>query len=372
LPGAGLTLPLHGWINDGLMAIFFLLVGLEIKRELLAGELSDPRQASMPLMAATGGMLVPGLLYLLMNPPGSAFHSGWGIPMVTDIAFSLGVLALLGSRIPLFLKVFLTALAIADDLGAVLIIALFYSSGLHWWAMAVAALLMMILMLLNRAGVRWLPVYLLVGMGLWVACWHSGIHSTMAGVLLAATIPICGPVCGSSNRKPTDPSACLLDSDMQANSPLQRLEQALHPWVTYGIMPLFALANAGVTLSSAMMAQSLTHPVAWGIVAGLVLGKPAGIMAFTWLSVQCKLAALPAGIRWPQLGALACLGGVGFTMSLFIADLAFGDGVGNIAKVGIMAASLVAALLGGGLLFLLSRSNTAVGDESAVRITNAS
>jgi NhaA family Na+:H+ antiporter len=346
LPGAALNLSLHDWINDGLMAIFFLLVGLEIKRELLAGELSDPRQASLPVMAALGGMVVPGILYWCINPSGSVLNRGWGIPMVTDIAFSLGVLALLGNRVPAFLKVFLTALAIVDDLGAVLIIALFYSAGLYWPALALAAGFMLVLVVLNRFRIAWLPLYGLLGLGLWVAFLHSGIHSTMAGVLLAATIPVCG--------RTSDPSAhstaCLREPDRQDASPLHRLEQGLHPWVTYGIMPLFALANAGVTLSSTTFVPSLTHPVALGVLAGLVLGKPVGITVFSWLSVRCKLAALPQGIRWVQLMALSCLGGIGFTMSLFIAGLAFGDMLADTAKVGIMIASMVSGLLGGVLL----------------------
>jgi NhaA family Na+:H+ antiporter len=352
VPGMPLGLSLHHWINDGLMAIFFLLVGLEIKRELLVGELSQPRQASLPIMAAVGGMVVPGLVYILINPPSGAFNHGWGIPMVTDIAFSLGVLALLGKRIPLFLKVFLTALAIVDDLGAVLIIALFYSSGLHWGYLSMAAFLIILLLGLNRCKVAWLPVYGLLGVGLWVAVFHSGIHSTLAGVLLATTIP----ACGQSNTG-VGPSGCLLDTEGQVNSPLYRLEQGLHPWVTYGIMPLFAFANAGVSVSKASFVQFLYHPIALGVMAGLVLGKPVGITLFSWLSVQWKLAELPAGICWPQMVGLACLGGIGFTMSLFIANLAFGIPLADTAKVGIMVASLGSGLLGTLVLFKTCKLN---------------
>ena len=372
IEGFSLSLPLHAWINDGLMAVFFLLVGLEIKRELLVGELSQPRKALLPITAAAGGMLLPGLLYLALNPPGSPFSKGWGIPTVTDIAFSLGVLALLGARVPLALKVFLTALAIADDLGAVLIISLFYSTGLYWASIGLAALLWVVLLMLNRLGMRWLPGYILLGLGLWLAMLHSGIHTSIAGVLLAITIPagskikveaFCTQSLSLLNQlrrvnghrgkyailKEDDHQAGLQNLESlceAAQAPLQRLEHALHPWVTYGIMPLFAFANAGIPLSVSSLAPSLTHPVAQGIIAGLLLGKPLGIFAFSWLSIRLKWAELPHGVRWSQLFSLSCLGGIGFTVSLFIADLAFRQETLVTAKVGILTASLLSSLLG--------------------------
>lgn len=374
--GFGLTLPLHAWINDGLMAVFFFLVGLEIKRELLVGELSNIRAASLPVMAAIGGMVIPGVLYILINPPGSPFNRGWGIPMVTDIAFSLGMLALLGNRVPPFLKVFLTALAIVDDLGAILIIALFYSMGLSWMALGIAAMALILLILLNRLGTRWLPAYLLLGFVLWVSMLHSGVHATIAGVLLALTIPAKSKIevdtfCDEGfsvlqqlQEQCGTPQHCsiLTEDDYQtraqniedlceeAQAPLQRLEHNLHPWVTYGIMPLFALANAGVAFTTANFHSSVIHPIAIGLILGLVLGKQIGITLFSWLIVKLKLAELPAGICWAHLYGLACLGGIGFTMSLFISGLAFQGDQQDIAKIGIMIASVISGLLGWRLL----------------------
>jgi NhaA family Na+:H+ antiporter len=370
--GFGLSLPLHSWINDGLMAIFFLLVGLEIKRELLVGELSPVRQALLPILAAVGGMIVPALLYMAFNPPGSNFNAGWGIPTVTDIAFSLGVLALLGQRVPLFLKIFLTALAIVDDLGAVLIIALFYSHGLNWHYIGLAALIVGLLFLLNRLKCRWLPLYIILGLILWVMMLHSGIHTTVAGVLLALTIPARSKIKVDSfyseglsvlhtlrniSGHPNEYSI-LTEDDYQtgvqnietlcdeAQAPMQRVEHALHPWVTYAIMPLFAFANAGVTFSTGTFVQSLTHPITLGILAGLIIGKTTGIALFSWLSVQLRLAELPEGIKWIHMIGLACLGGIGFTMSLFIAGLAFQGHNTETAKIGIFLGSLLSGFLG--------------------------
>lgn len=377
-----LSMPLHAWINDGLMAIFFFLVGLEIKRELLVGELARPQQACLPILAAVGGMAVPGLLYILLNPPGTPFSKGWGIPTVTDIAFSLGVLALLGKRVPLYLKVFLAALAIADDLGAILIIALFYSGNLHWEFLLPIGLILAALAILNRWNVRWLPLYAFLGALLWFSMLKSGIHTTIAGVLLALCIP------ASSNIKPerfyddgmtvlgtlrqvggTSRYAILEEDDYQAGvhkiatlceeaqSPLQRLEHGLHPWVTFGIMPVFALANAGVSFSTGSFTQSLSHPVSLGIIVGMVLGKQSGIFLFSWLTVRLGLSKLPDGIQWRHMLGLACLGGIGFTMSLFIAELAFQGNILTTAKIGILAGSIASGVLGGGILLSVLRQN---------------
>jgi Na+:H+ antiporter, NhaA family len=324
------SLSVHHWINDTLMAVFFLVVGLEIKRQLLTGELSNSKKALLPIIAAAGGMVIPGIFFLIFNPPGSAFSKGWGIPTVTDIAFSLGVLALLGNRVPLFLKVFLTALAIADDLGAVLIIALFYSAQIHWIYLALVLFIWGILFLLNQFKIQWLPAYIVLGILLWSAMHASGIHTSIAGVLLAFAIPA--------------------SSQNENSSPLQRLENYLHPWVTYAIMPLFAFANAGVTVS-ASISQSILHPVSLGVITGLLIGKPVGIFTLSWLSIRLKLAELPSNIQWIHLYGLACLGGIGFTMSLFIANLAFENTNVEIAKIGILTASVLAGLWGAVVLW---------------------
>jgi NhaA family Na+:H+ antiporter len=311
------------------------------------------------------------------------------VPTVTDIAFSLGVLALLGNRVPLFLKVFLTALAIVDDLGAIVIIALFYSSGLHWLPLTWVVGIMVILVIMNRLDVRWLPGYLILGLMLWVFMMGSGVHPTIAGVLLALTIPACSVIkvdtfceeslsvlhslkehCGSAES-----CSILTENDYQtsvqniedlceeAQAPLQRLEHMLHPWVTYGIMPLFAFANAGVSLSALNFLTALTHPVTFGVVLGLVLGKPIGITLFSWLLVKLKCAELPEGTQWIHLHGLACLGGIGFTMSLFISGLAFQGELHDITKVGIMTASIISGILG---WLILSRNlpSTSEGSES--------
>ena len=332
LGDASLTKPLLLWVNDGLMAVFFLLVGLEIKRELMGGELSSPRRAALAFAAALGGMVVPALLYAAFNAGGPG-ERGWGIPMATDIAFALGVLALLGSRAPLALKVFLTAVAIVDDLGAVLVIALFYTSQVSLAALAAAAGALAVLWAMNRAGIRRLPPYALVGFVLWVAVLKSGVHATVAGVLLAMAIPVAARA-------------------GEAKSPLARLEHALHPWVAFAILPVFALANAGVALGAGASA-ALASGVTAGVVLGLVVGKQVGVLAFAWLAVRLGIAELPRGIGWGHIHAAACLCGIGFTMSLFIGGLAFGDpALLDQAKVGILAASLLSGVLGAALLAL--------------------
>jgi NhaA family Na+:H+ antiporter len=326
---------LHHWINDGLMAVFFFVVGLEIKREVMVGELAVPRRAALAVAAAVGGMVVPALLYALLNR-GGAGAAGWGIPMATDIAFALGVLALLGSRVPLGLKVFLTAVAIVDDLGAVLVIALFYTAELSIPALGAAAGLLLALIIVNRMGVRAITPYLVIGALVWLAVLKSGIHATVAGVLVAMTIPAsAGP-----------------DAPPGKEAPLETLEHQLHAWVGYLFMPIFALANAGVSVGGSVGA-AVTNPVFLGIVAGLIVGKQVGVTLFAWLAVRTGLASLPADVSWRQIYGAGWLAGIGFTMSLFIAGLAFDDeALLSVAKLGILTASVVAGVVG----WLLLRS----------------
>jgi NhaA family Na+:H+ antiporter len=360
--------PLEMWVNDGLMAIFFFVVGLEIKRQVLVGELASPRRAALPVVAAIGGMLVPAAIYLAFNLGGPGGR-GWAIPTATDIAFAIGVLALVGDRVPLSLKVFLTALAIADDLGAVLVIALFYTADISLHALGVGAAVYALMIAANVLGVRRIGWYGVLGVGLWLAFLESGIHATVAGVLAAMAIPSTARI---DKRQFRLRSRALLDEfeilDREVDShhisgeqqeriyglgavlqhvetPLQRLEHALLPWVTYGIMPIFALANAGLVLTG-NVGEQLRHPVTLGIVLGLVLGKPVGILAFSWLATAVGVAERPAGASWRQLAGVGMLAGIGFTMSLFIATLAFGQPLLQHAKTGILAASLVAGVAG--------------------------
>jgi NhaA family Na+:H+ antiporter len=331
-----LSRPLHFWINDGLMALFFLLVGLEIKREMLVGELASFRKAALPIAAALGGMIVPAVFYFLFNRGGPG-ASGWGIPMATDIAFALGVLALLGDRAPTSLKVFLAALAIADDIGAVLVIALFYTEQISWISLGAGGLFFVALIAANRAGARHPLTYVVLGLGLWLAFLRSGIHATVAGVLLAITIP-----------------ARQRGNSVNAESPMLRFEHALMPWNKYVIMPVFALSNAGVLLGSGA-ARSLADPISIGVICGLVLGKPIGIVLFSWLATRSRVAAMLDGISWRQIAGVGLLGGIGFTMSLFIANLAFGDTPAlELAKVGILAASIISGVAGAVVLLRTS------------------
>ncbi len=366
-------LTLHEVINDGLMAVFFFLVGLEIKREVLVGELSSVAQAALPVAAALGGMIVPATLFILLAANGTELR-GWGIPMATDIAFALGVLALLGSGIPASLRVFLSALAIADDLGAVLVIALFYTATVSWGAIAAAAALLALSGGANAAGVRAHWCYALIGLALWVAVLLSGVHATVAGVLLALTIPtrtrideaafLRGARSALSDfHDARAPEVTVLSSGAhqaalgrlevlteQAQPPLARLEHSLHGVVTFGIMPLFALANAGVSLGSG--SSAIGSRVALGVVSGLVLGKPLGILLASWTAVRVGVATLPAGVSWRMLHGVAWLGGIGFTMSLFIAGLAFSahPALLTAAKLGTLIASVVAGIVGWTLL----------------------
>ncbi len=375
--------PLNLWINDGLMAIFFFVVGLEIKREVLVGELTSWRKAALPIMAAVGGMLVPALIYVAFNFDKET-AAGWGVPMATDIAFALGILALVGSRAPLALKVFLTALAIIDDIGAVLVIALFYTDAVIWPALLIGFGLWLLMWIANWAGVRHPLVYGLLGIALWVAFLKSGIHATVAGVLGAMTIPAktrINPACFFKRgkyylQKFSDaalPGTNVLTNRRQqaavhklevvaqaAQSPMQRLEHSLHPWVAFAVIPIFALANAGVLLN-VNLSTLLSSSVVWGIGLGLVVGKQAGIALFAWLAVKFNLADLPDGLTWRHIYGASWLAGIGFTMSLFIGDLAFGAGeLLNQAKIGILGASIVTGLVG----WLILRTSPIVPAEA--------
>jgi NhaA family Na+:H+ antiporter len=317
------------WINDGLMAIFFFLVGLEIKRELMTGELSTLSQAVLPLIAALGGIVVPALVYVWFNASNGEALGGWAIPTATDIAFAVGVLALLGSRIPPALKVFLLALAIIDDLGAIIIIALFYTSDLSVTALSLAAAGLAVLALLNLRGVMTIAPYVLAGIFVWVCVLKSGVHATLAGVATALAVPLLGE---GGRTSPESPS--------------EQLQASLHPWVAFGVLPLFAFANAGVSLEGVALARIL-EPVPAGIALGLALGKPVGIFAFAAAAIALGLATRPINTSWAQLFGAAILGGIGFTMSLFIGMLAFkGPQMAADVRIGVLAGSVIAAIAG--------------------------
>lgn len=316
------------WINDGLMAIFFLLIGLEVKRELVEGTLASRQQAMLPLAAAVGGMMFPALLFLLFNGNDEATRAGWAIPAATDIAFAIGVLTLLGKRVPAGLKVFLLALAIIDDLGAILIIALFYTQQIFWPALGGAVLAIAALAYMNRQQVGKTSAYLLVGIVLWVCILKCGVHATLAGVIVGFFIPL-----RTSNGE---------------SSPATTLEHGLQTWVAFLIIPLFAFANAGIVLQGIVL-EKLFSPLSLGIAAGLLIGKPLGITLFSWLTIRLGYARLPAGVHFSQIVAVSVLCGIGFTMSIFITLLAFSGGDAELityAKLGILLASGLAALLG--------------------------
>ncbi|GHS83594.1 Na(+)/H(+) antiporter NhaA [Pseudomonas sp. PAGU 2196] len=329
--------PLLLWINDGLMALFFLLIGLEVKREVVDGHLSKPSQIVLPATAAVGGMVIPALIYWFINRDDPAAVAGWAIPTATDIAFALGVLALLGKRVPVSLKLFLMTLAIIDDLGAIIVIALFYSGTLSSVSLLLAGACLVALLAMNRLGVVKLGPYLIIGLVLWVCVLKSGVHATLAGVALALCIP--------------------LRTRNAETSPLLSLEHALHPWVAYAILPLFAFANAGVSLAG-MNLESFTHPVPLGIAVGLLLGKMVGVFGLTWIAIKLGLAALPAGANWGQLLGVAILCGIGFTMSLFVGSLAFVPGSSDYAgmdRMGILTGSFFAAVIGYAVTAMASR-----------------
>jgi NhaA family Na+:H+ antiporter len=377
--GLELSASLLHWVNDGLMAIFFLVVGLEIRRELQVGELATRRKAVLPVAAAVGGAVLPALIFLLVVGFDGEEARGWGIPMATDIAFALGVLALLGSRAPLGLRIFITALAIADDLLAVLVIAVAYTDQLQLGALAVAAATFGLLLAGGRLGIRRPLFFGVLGFVLWLAVFQSGVHATVAGVLLALTIPSTTRLDAGAYVKAareqvdafdrrTGPEEAAATEDQhaalweleaateRAQAPMLRFEHVLHPWVSFLIVPVFALANAGVSLVGGLVAMVM-DPVAIGVIAGLVIGKQIGITLTSWVVVRLGIADLPAGVTWAHLYGAAWLGGIGFTMSLFIAALAYGEGSEALAhaKIGILAASVIAGIGGTTVLWLLSR-----------------
>lgn len=371
LEGFQLSKSLHHWINDGLMAIFFFVIGLELKREILVGELADPKQAMLPIFAAIGGMLIPVIIYMAINPTGPTFD-GWGVPMATDIAFALGALALLGKRVPKSLLTFLVALAIVDDLGAVVVIALFYTDTLNLYALGLASGLFLLLVTLNLGGVRRPLPYILIGAVLWIAMLKSGVHATLAGILLAFTIPM---------RPKYEPSRFLahigdmIDHIQQAylheknilkndalrshvralgegvhlvQAPAQILEHNLHLPSAYLVIPIFSLANAGIPIEWSSLSSIVNHPVSMGVALGLVLGKLIGIAGFTWLAVKFGLTRLPAGVNFKHIIGVSLMGGIGFTMSIFIAELGFVNQPQDLlmAKTGILLASAIAGISG--------------------------
>ncbi len=382
VPDFQLSKSLHHWINDGLMALFFFLVGLELKREIIVGELADIKQALFPIIAAIGGMVVPVVIYMSMNPEGSAFH-GWGIPMATDIAFALGTLALLGSRIPKNLLTFLVALAIVDDLGAVIVIALFYTETININALMLVGVMIFILVAFNMGGIRRPLPYLLIGAVLWVAMLKSGVHATLAGVILAFTIPM-RPKFDAERfifhikdklkkiKEDYKEESSILKNDslrghVQAlgdgvqlvQAPAQILERKLHIPSAYIIIPIFALANAGIPINFSELGTAIFEPITLGIAAGLVIGKLIGIAGFTWVAVKLKLVDLPTGLNFKHIIGVALMGGIGFTMSIFIAELGFAGSPQDLimAKTGVLLASLIAGISGYLWLYFMTKKS---------------
>ncbi len=362
---------LHHWVNDGLMAIFFFVVGLEIKREVMGGELSSIKKAALPITAAIGGMVIPAILYAVVTINYPELKNGWGVPMATDIAFALGLLAILGDRVNINLKIFLTALAIADDLGAVLVIAIFYTESIDFHELITAGFFLSVMTFANYLGVRRATFYGFVGfIGVWIAFLFSGVHATVAGVLIALTIPARTEITQKEyvnkikmyiskfSLAKSNTSSTLLSKDQahiideiedindSAHTPLQRLEHALHPISAYFILPIFALSNAGIHVEGDIL-DLLLHPVALGIIVGLIAGKFFGITLFSKLAIKLKLAELPKGVQWKELYGVAFLAGIGFTMSIFISELAFvNEEYKLVSKVGIMAASVLSGIIG--------------------------
>ena len=380
IPGFQISKTLHHWINDGLMAIFFFVIGLELKREILVGELANIKLAMLPIIAAVGGMLVPVLIYLSINPEGHAIN-GWGVPMATDIAFALGALALLGKRIPKNLLTFLIALAIVDDLGAVMVIALFYTETINIYALAIAASTMVVLVAFNLGGIRRSGPYILIGVVLWIAMLQSGVHATLAGIILAFTIPMRPKY--NANRFLTQINEMVIqikrayqqeesivkndelrsrvralgDGVLLVQAPAQIMERKMHIPTAYFIIPVFSLANAGVPIDWASFGSVITHPVSIGITAGLVLGKLIGIAGFSWLAVKLGVTSLPNGLNFKHIIGAALMGGIGFTMSIFIAELGFAHHAEDLlmAKTGILIASALAGVSGFIWLFLTAK-----------------
>ena len=356
-----LAADLRHWVNDGLMTIFFFVVGLEIKRELVEGQLADPRRAALPVVAALGGMILPALLYATLNAGGEG-SSGWGIVMATDIAFALGVLTLMGTRVPSELKVFLLMLAIADDIGAILVIALFYSGGIQLTPLAVALLGVAAVLGLRALHVWWMPAYVVVGVVVWLAIWGSGVHATIAGVAMGLLTPAhavdpkamkaLGLAIGQIEEGPSPEDVRMAQQQSTASlSVAEWLAHLLHPWTSFAIVPLFALANAGISLGGESVRAAIGSPVTRGVVLGLVVGKVVGVTGFAWLAERVGVATLPVGVRWLQLAGVSAVAGIGFTVSIFIASLAFQREVlVEEAKVGVLASSLIATALGAGIL----------------------
>ncbi len=357
---------LRHWVNDGLMVLFFFVVALEIKREVVHGELSERQRAALPAAAALGGMLLPAAIFLALNA-GGAGEKGWGIPMATDIAFALGVLALLGKRIPTEVRVFLLALAIVDDIGAILVIAVFYTESLSFEALGAAALLLGVIIAMNRGGVLSMNPYFVVGALVWVAILKSGIHATITGVLLGVLAPATPHYSKETFAESADRlmgrfRAALSAGDEEAaetvlgqieetalgsEAPLDRLERLLQPWTSYAAVPLFALANAGIVLSGGVIGDAASSTITLGIVLGLMAGKLLGIVSFSWVAVRLGLGSLPRGMTWPQMVGVGLVAGIGFTVSLFITGLAFTDAeLVSDAKIGILAGSLLAGVAG--------------------------
>lgn len=369
--GFSVAMDLQHWINDGLMAIFFFVVALEIKRELISGDLSDKRKAALPVAAAVGGMIVPAGLYLALNFGGDS-AAGWGIPMATDIAFAVAILALLGERVPSQLRIFLLTFAIADDVGSILVIAVYYTAHFSLEAMGLATGVLGLMLAMRRLGFRSTLAYVLPAVVFWVAMLKSGVHATIAGVILGAITPAKSSgrrstfvetmratlpdVRDSLDREESERSEVMIgrieELARQTESPLDRLERMVHPWTSYLVLPLFALVNAGVALSAEFIRQALSSSVTLGVMLGLVVGKVVGVTGLAWLTVRLGWATMPSGVAWRHITGAGLIGGVGFTVSLFVTGLAFSDKtLIEEAKVGVLAASLVAAL--GGYLFLL-------------------
>ena len=381
-----LSEPLEGWVNDALMVIFFFVVGLEIKREMVHGDLANPRQAALPVLAAAGGMIVPALVFTALNSGGEG-SAGWGIPVATDIAFAVGVLTLLGNRIPFQLKIFLLTLAVADDIGGILIIAFFYSESIDFNWLGAAFILFGGLIVMQRIGIRPIAAYVIVGLAIWLATFESGVEATIAGVALGLITPAGAlyerhDLAGSVRRRADQLAASHTIEDEQraedehryqlreieeltreAQSPLERLEHMISPWSAFVVIPIFALANAGINLGGGVLSDAAGSNVAWGVALGLVAGKVFGVSLFTYLTVRFGVAALPVGINWSHIAGVALLAGVGFTVAIFIAGLAFeppenatqeakelAEMLVQNAKIGIFAASIIAALAGYALL----------------------
>jgi len=366
---SGLRLPIHAWINDAMMALFFFLMGMEIKQEIVHGELSNLRRASLPVFAGLGGMVVPALIYAALNHGRITAH-GWGVPMATDIAFSLGVLALV-KGVPPELKVFLLSLAIADDIGAIVVIALFYTETMHWKYLVIAVLLIAIILLCYRLGISRQILYAALGFGVWLAVLRSGVHSTIAGVVLGLLMPVTSGVSLNEfselgremvaefrEAQATGDTAhanrvlgAMEYLVKRTEAPADRVTRNLHDWIAFLVLPLFALANAGVTFSAGTWGPLLHSPVAWGVILGLMLGKPLGIIAACWLTVKLGVTRLPGSVNWRQITGVGVLAGIGFTVSLFIGGLAFEDAAQlDAAKTAVLLASLLAGAAGFALL----------------------